>query len=366
MTGCGPKPVQKQSILDSPDYHLSQGLRLLDSGNTADAEIAFNRVLDLDPDYAEGFSGMALVEAAKGNFSKARELANEGVGKARENTFTWAVRGRVKSLQQDGDDWAKKSDRDFRKANELDENEELVYYWWGISKTFQYDYDEASRLFSKVIEMKGEYAQSADEEFAKIQRILRAAPGSRVGQRIALMDKIDRADLAVLFLEELKLIEVLEKNRKVEYDTEYTPPENGQPRFMAKNYNINSLPVDVEGHWAQTWIKQILETGVMEVGPDNRFSPDQKITKAEFALFIQNILIDILHDESLATKYIGENARFADMRSGTAVYNAAALCIDHGIMTGNLDGTFAPSDTVNGADALLIIRSFQNYLKMIF
>jgi Tfp pilus assembly protein PilF len=366
LTGCGPKPIQKQSILDTPDYHLSQGLRLVEDGNLSDAEIAFNRALDLDPDFAEGFSGLALVEAEKGNFKKARELANEGVANARENVFTWAVRGRVKSLQQHGDDWYKKANKDFKRALELDQEEELVYYWWGISKTFEYDYDEASRMFSRVIEMKGAYAADADTEFAKIQRILRAAPGSRVGKRIALLDKIDRADLAVLFMEELKLQEVLEKNRKVEYDTDYNPPESGQVHFMDRDYSGRTLASDIEGHWAETWIKQIIETGVMEVGPENRFSPDQKITKAEFALFIQNILIDILHDESLATKYIGENSRFADMRSGTATYNAAALCIDHGIMSGNLNGTFGPTETVNGADALLIIRSFQNYLKMTF
>jgi len=366
LTGCGPKPVQKQSVLDSPDYHVSQGIKLIDKNEIGQAEIAFKRAQALDPDYAEAFSGLALVEAYRSNFRMARELSDEGVARDKNNPFTWAVRGRVKSLQQDGDNWAKKADRDFNKAYNIDEDEELVYYWWGMSKTFEYDYSEASRLFTKTIEMKGDYAESADREFAKIQGIIRSAPGSKIGNRIALVEKIDRADLAVLFLEELKLQEVMERYRSKQYDVSFAPPDSRNVMTGRKPSGEEDLPLDVIDHWAQTWIKQIIDLGIMESGPNGYFSPDQEITKAEFALFLQNIIIDVMHENSLATKYIGETSRFIDMRSSSATYNAAALCVDRGIIKANLDGTFGPTEYVSGADALLIIRSFQNYLSMSF
>ncbi|HEB83780.1 MAG TPA: S-layer homology domain-containing protein [Bacteroidetes bacterium] len=124
--------------------------------------------------------------------------------------------------------------------------------------------------------------------------------------------------------------------------------------------------MDIEGHWARTWILDALRFGVMEVSPDNRFYPDLPVSRAEYALFLTNILVDIFHDESLATRYIGEPSRFKDMRSNTATYNAAALCVDRGLMQPRLDGTFGPTENVSGPEALLIIHSLRDQLRMVF
>jgi len=366
IAGCGPKPQTSQSVLDTPDYHVSQGMKLLENGKVDEAETSFQRALDLDPKYAEGFSGMALVEAARGNFDKARDYADDGVAHDKKDPLTWAVRGRVKSLQMDGDDWLEKADRDFGIAVDIDPNEDRIYYWWALAKAQAYDFDEAAKLLSKAIELKGQYAAEADREFARIQKIQRAAPGTRVGKRIALLPTIDRADLAVLFMEELKLAEVLDKYRPKQFDTSYEPPEDPTQMKTGGGGDETGLPSDVKDHWARTWIRQVIDLGVMEVSPDNKFYPDTRVTRAEYALFLQNILVDIMHDPSLATKYIGEPSRFKDMRSGMATYNAAALCVDRGIMDAYMDGTFRPTEKVSGADALLIIRSFQNYLRMNF
>ncbi len=366
LVGCGPKPEKSQSILDSPDYHISQGMKLLNRGQADQAEISFSRALALDPKYAAAISGMALIEAEKKNYKEARDLASEAIDKDDKNPFTWAVRGRVKSLQMKGDNWAKSSDKDFEKSIKIDDQDDLTYYWWALAKSYDYDFGGASNLFSKVLEFKGVYAADANREFLRIQNILRAAPGTRVGSKIALMPKIDRADLAVLFLEELKLVEVLEKNRVKEYiDDSYAPPTDLN-MLPEEQQATDKTPKDVREHWAQTWINEIIETGIMEVSPDHLFYPDQEITRAEYALFLQNILIAILHEPEIATKYIGEDPRFKDIRSNTATYNAAALCVDRGIMRSDMDGTFRPSETISGADALLIIREFQQRLSIVF
>lgn len=364
--GCGPKPETRQSVLDTPDYHVSQGMKLLDRGQIDDAESSFQRAMGLDRNYAEAYSGMALVQAEWGNWDEARDMADEGVARDKKNPITWAVRGRVKSLQMEDDDWLKGSDRDFYRANDLDPTNDLVYYWWGMAQAQAYNFREASDYLSRAIELNGEWSKEADQELARIQKILRAAPGTRVGSRIALLNKIDRADLAVLFMEELKLAEVIDRTRPKTPDTGYNPPKDPTDAYgdVSKQF---TLPDDVRDHYARTWIRQIIELGVMEVSPDNKFYPDTPVTRAEFALFLQNILVDVMHDPSLATRYIGESpSRFSDMRSGMATYNAAALCVDRGIMDPNLDGTFGPTDPVTGADALLIIRAFQQHLEYDF
>jgi len=365
LIGCGPKPEISQSVLDTPDYHVSQGMKLLDRDEVDEAESAFRRAIGLDKSFAEAYSGLALVEAMRGNFKDARSYADDGVAKAKKNPITWAVRGRVKSLQMEGDDWIKRADRDFYTAAELDPNEDLIYYWWGMAYARAYDFREASNHLSRAIELNGQWSASADRELAQIQKILRSAPGTRVGSRIALLNQISRADLAVLFMEELKLAEVIERKRPKEFDTAYAPPTDPTSMYGGEKEST-TLPADVNDHWALSWIRQVVKLGVMEVSPDNRFYPDTPVTRAEYALFLQNILVDVMQDRTLATKYIGEESRFKDMRSGMATYNAAALAVDRGIMEARLDGTFGPSERVSGADALLIIRAFQNYLKFVF
>ncbi len=369
LAGCGPKKLQSESLLDRPDYHVSQGLKLLERGDTDGARKSFDRALGLDPKYAEGYSGMALLEATLGNFKEAHDYADEGIDKSDKNAWTYVCRGRVYSMERKGDNWIKKADDDFEKALKIDPELSEAYFWWGVAKKNFYDFTKAGELFSATIEFKDEWATRADIEYEIIQKIQRAAPGTRVGMKIALLDVVTRADLAVLFLEELKLVEVLERHGEKEYDTGFKAPddptvyqeEGSEDRAFSANE-----PVDIDGHWAQSWIQDIMQYGVMEVSPDRKFYPKEDITRAEFALFIQNITIKALHDDEIATKYIVEDSRFKDMRSGTATYNAAALCVDRDIMDANLDGTFKPMEKVSGADALLTIRKFQNQLRMSF
>jgi tetratricopeptide (TPR) repeat protein len=361
LASCGPKPRTSESLLDTPGFHFSQGMRLLNRGELGEAEIAFNKALQLENRYVPALSGLALVELGSDNMEKAHDLADEAVSLDKDNAFAWAVRGRVKSVWKKDEDWSKAANRDFEKSLELKPGSEQTLFWYGQAKVAQYDFQGASGLFSDVIAMKGEFAERADEAFEKVQKVLRAAPGSKLGMRIALMEQVNRADLAVLFLEELKLREIFERRADVDPEQTFVPPGEDQTDMESTN-----LPSDVQDHWARTWIREVLEMGVMEVATDGGFYPDQEVTRAEYALLLQNILIIVFDDPTLATRYIGEDARFNDMPSNSATYNAAALCVDRGVMQPTVEGSFEPMKPVSGAEALLIIRQFQNYLRMTF
>ncbi len=362
--GCGPKPRTSESVLDNPQFHVSQGMKLLERGDAGDAEIAFQKALELDERYVPAISGLALVKASREDYKGAFKDADDAVALDRNSAFALGVRGRVKSLWRKQDDWAKGANEDFEQALKLDPDNQRLLFWYGQAKEWQFDFAGATALFSRIIEQKGEYAEQADAEFAVVQKILRAAPGSRLGMKIALLDKITRADLAVLFLEELKLREVFDRLGEKHYDTAYKPPETSAEG--AEQAPGPAVPPDVVDHWARTWIMQVIEMGVIEPASDGNFYPDETVTRAEYALLLQNILITVMHEPDLATKYIGEQSRFKDMRSGTATYNAAALAVDRGVMQATVEGTFEPMKTVSGADALLIIRQFQNHLRMTF
>jgi hypothetical protein len=128
-----------------------------------------------------------------------------------------------------------------------------------------------------------------------------------------------------------------------------------------------SGPTDIVDHWAKNWISDIVKIGGMEEFPDHTFRPDDLITRANYSMTMQQILILATSDKTLATKYFGGQSRFPDMRSDHFAYNAAALMVDRGIMTADkMSGTFNPEGKMSGADALLAIRDFQNALRMEF
>ena len=45
----------------------------------------------------------------------------------------------------------------------------------------------------------------------KVQKILRALPGTEIGKKLALQDKISRADAAAVFVHELEVDRLFEK-----------------------------------------------------------------------------------------------------------------------------------------------------------
>jgi tetratricopeptide (TPR) repeat protein len=367
MTGCGPKPIQKESVLDTPDNHYAMGLRALDRGALDAAAEEFNRATALDPNYPGGYVGSALVCAEKKDFVKAFELVDKGIGKDPQFIDGPITKGRILAIQRKGDDWLENAVKQFNKALKLDPNSDKAFFFMGEAYKNAFAFGDAVQAFSKVIELKGDYAKRANSEWELVQKIQRAAPGTKVGKQIALIPEIDRADIAVLFIEELKLLEVLEKRQPKVYDTKFHPPADPTAYAAAKAADEGPA-TDIAGHWAKNYILDILKAGAMDVFPDHTFKPDEKITRANYAVFIQNILLVVTGDQSLASKYFGQDSRFPDVNSTNFAYNAICLAVDRGIMktADPLSGAFGPRDPVSGADALLIIRDFQNALKMTF
>ena len=107
-----------------------------------------------------------------------------------------------------------------------------------------------------------------------------------------------------------------------------------------------------------------LQVRGLEPGPNHTFEPDKLITKAEFALMLEDILIKVSGDEKLATKYIGATSLFPDVRNDHYAFNAVMTATSRGFLEADkATGEFNPGAPVSGADALLAIRAFKDQLK---
>ena len=63
-------------------------------------------------------------------------------------------------------------------------------------------------------------------------------------------------------------------------------------------------------------------------------------------------MIMVTGDESLATKYIGENSRFPDVRSSHYAYNAISLMVDRGM---SMPDAFRESSRLTGGNRWMVI-----------
>jgi len=366
LSGCGPKPIARESILDTPENHYNQGLRALDRGQLEQAAQNFNRATALNPNYPGGYVGMGLVLAEQKQFRQALESVDKGLGKDKNFVDGYIAKGRILVKQRRGDNWLKDALKEYERALKINPNSDAAMYHTGMAYKGAFEFRNAENAFSRVIEQKGDYAKPANAEWELVQKIIRAAPGTKIGAQIALIPQIDRADLAVLFIEELKLNEVMAQKQKKTYDTGFRAPDD--PTAMQTTTRTQmATATDIGDHWAKNWIEDILKLGVIDPFPDRTFRPNEKITRANYAMFLQNILLAVTGDDALATRYIGTPSRFPDVNASHFAYNAICLAVDRGIMkAGTLDGAFGMADPVSGADALLIIRELQNHLRMTF
>ena len=215
-----------------------------------------------------------------------------------------------------------------------------------------------------ALNIDGAWSEKAGEALQKVHKIVEAQPGTKYGKIIALEDEINRADLAVLFIEELNVVQRIERREATIAEPDlFFKPEN--PLEFSMSSEESAQIIDIEGHWAESMIRDFVETGLFDVMQDHKFYPDESVTRIEFAGAVQRLIYMVTRDKGIFTKYIGEQeSHIRDMRTDHPYYGAAMLCVERDIMDlDKMTGNFQPNDHVSGPDALLLIRDIKNALK---
>jgi len=363
---CAPKERKPLSRLDTPEHHTFTGIKLMDQGKYDDAEREFQLALQLDPKFSRAYAGSGLVKAYQGDFKNAFKLMKKAKKYAKtdkEEVFYHIGQLRLYTMSKADDDWLEEGEDEFEDAIKLDPKSSAAYYFMGVAYKVGLEFGKAADMFAKVLDLKDEYVGVADKEWKLVQKIQRAMPGTVTGKKIALVESITRADIAALFMEELRIDVLYEKRGVKTYDTSFKDPE----KFKAVKEKPPLTAADISDHVLRSDIEGILRIGVrgLEVYPDGAFHPDDLINRAAYAMMLEDILIKVTGDQDLSTKFIGTTSPFPDLRNDLPYFNAVMVVTSRGIMKSKdfASGEFTPLSSVSGADALLIIRNFKEELR---
>jgi tetratricopeptide (TPR) repeat protein len=368
IVSCAPRPRTAVGEMDTPAHHVNVGMKFLDAGKLADAQREFDLALQMDRKYSQAHVGAALVKAyqndLKGAF-KSMETAEDLAKTQDDKEFMKIGFIRLHTMNQAADKkWLERAKDEFDDIIKKNPRSAAAYFFMGKAYKEALDFNNAGRMFTKVIELKGDYTAQADTEWNLMQKIQRALPGTVAGKKIALHEKVTRADVAALFIEELKIDVIYKKRTPKTFDTSFKDPEKakesgGEMVLSAKDIVDHPLRSDIEG------VLKMQLRG-LEVFPDGAFRPNEFIDRATYAMMIEDILIKITGDNTLATKLIGGPSPFPDLRPDLPYYNAVMVVTSRGIMEAKdiSTGEFAPLGPVPGVDALLVIRKLKDELKI--
>lgn len=368
LAACGPKAVAPKAALDTPEHHVSNGDKLLKAGKITDARQEFQRAKALDPKFSPAYAGLGLVHGLQNDFKTAFQLMKQADKYAKNKDQELSVlvgnmRLYIMGREQIDQKWLKQVEKYYKKATRKLRDHPAAYFYMGLAYKHAYAFDKARQALAKVIDINKEYVAAADKEYALIQKIERAMPGSSIGRKIALLEKISRADVAALFIQELHIDELFKKHAPKKFDTAFKSPQTESGSGPSPK---SAAATDIAEHVLKIDIEAIIAIGIkgLQPYPDHKFRPENMVNRAEFAMMIEDIIALITRAEGLATQFIGNQSPFPDIRNDLPFFNAVMVCTTRGILQVKdaATGEFDPLGRVSGADALLSIRTLKTQL----
>jgi tetratricopeptide (TPR) repeat protein len=364
LTACGAGPAKPEAALDTPEHHYLTGIRLSNKEDWNGAMQSFQRAVALDPKYAPGYAGIGLVHGAKGEYREAYKAIDKAKDLQKSPAIVAEVmKIRVLSMER-GKDWLGDAEDEYKTAMKRDAQNAELHFYMGRAYRMGLEFDKAADQFKTVLDLNKDFTGEADKEWHVVQKIQRAAPGTKIGKQIAIIEKISRADVAALFIQELNIDRLFEKRGKT-FDSSFKSPTKEE--FKADKVVAMEPATDIATHPLKPDIDTVIQLGVrgLEPSPDHKFEPSKPLMKAEYAVMLEDIMIRITGDTKLASQFFGQKSPYPDVRSDVYFFNAAMLLGSRGILEADkVTGEFGGNQAVSGADALLAIRMFKEALKI--
>lgn len=390
ISSCGKKALVPPTQLDTPSHHTYAGLKLLELGKYSDAKREFQMAATIDPRYSKAYTGLALVHIAAGNPALAWDHLDLGLKYARsdeDKLFVYVSKIRYYTSGRAEASWLALSKSQFEEAIALDSKHAPAYYYMGLAYKIALEFDQAQQMFDKVIEQKTEHVSDAREQIDILEKIKSLKPESPTGKMIALKERMTRADVAALLMDELGVKRIYLKQPEEIVKPDLTPKEikqdkmtssdisetsKGAPREGSETQRISmtsrAKANDIGNHLFRKEIEEILEIGVPGLQNDARgnFNPDEVISRGELAVILEDVLIKMTGEKDLAAVYVSSKSLFPDVPSEMPYFKSIIAVTSQEIMEAKNIQTkeFAPLKPVSGLEALGIMNKLKKKFKL--
>lgn len=378
FAGCAPKQKEGISPMDNPWHHYAGGMQALEENDVAGAAAKFDRALHLTEEFAPALAGKSLVlahgEASDKNTEMALKVLDEAVDamdKEREKFIvrTTAIRIYAK-LKSKG--WLGKAQSAHHKAINIDNLPEadLPYYrakeaadYFMAAAWFKYDFRKSEPLLQKVLGARsgGKWQPKADALYKRVQKISRAGANHTIGGialAIAVKEQVTKGDLAAILVDELKLDRLFAgripiKSQLAKMSAEHDAEDLADNPFKSEIFKI--LKWNVRGLMTE----QDPKTGGWI------FKPEAPVSRKALALTLEDVLIKLLMDDQMATRWIGmDRSPYPDVAPTTPWFGAVQNVTTRNLMETDLSGEFRPNDPVDGAELLLAVFKLRNVINI--
>lgn len=395
LISCGQKSRVAVSQLDTPGHHTFTGLKLLELEKYPDAQREFKMAIQLNNSYSKAYTGLALVNIFNGKLDAAAEnltLASKYAASDEEKLFADVNRIRYYSISKSDAKWLELARKQFDEAVAIDSGHSPAYYFMGMAYKDALEFNQAGQMFARVIQLKTDHIADAEAQLKFLQSVEQAKPATETGKKIALVEKITRADAAALFMEELKIrklynkeepnnpappakaieagAEELKETQKAAPEVKETEKASMEPPpvVIAAPAPVKLMANDIADHPLKKYIEGILEAGVrgLENDPKGNFKPDEVLSRGEYAIMLEDILIKLTGEKDLAARYVNSKSLFPDVPADMPYFNAIISVTSRDIMTAKntKTGEFAPLKPLSGVEALLTISKLKEKINI--
>ena len=259
-------------------------------GDWVAAEAAYLELLDTQPDASFVHVGVAEARLRRGDLDGALESVRQATGQDPDNGRALVIQGEI--LEARGD--LTGAEAAFLRADAVDPSDETA------------------------------------ERLARVRATRRLATLPTEFRAISARDRVTRADLAALL------------------GVQFEP-------LLADAVAGEATPIitDTREHWSHPWILAVTQARVMTVDAAYRFEPHRILRRGELAEAVANLLYLIAEIDPLGAEIWRESdPRIADMSESHLNYASVVDAVAAGVLSTFTDGTFQPTRSVSGTEAV--------------
>ncbi len=392
MVGCSATTETRKpsAALDTPEHHLLRANDFIAQNNWVNARRSVRLAQEIASQDPVVLSMQALITAQQSTLAgktptekqtlylQSEEFLDNASDRAstpKEQVQVLANSIRTQAFLKDKPNWYEQAQNAFEEAQGVIGENSTLYpftvsleYYMGQAHEASFKFEQALTSYRAVVRQRGAFLQQATRALERVEQVLRAAPITDRGNRIATLRALTRADMAALLVEEFELAKLRQSSTTQANSNQFQVPES-QQKFQPTQGNQTSLALDIAEHPLQADIEEVIKHGIRGMQPDPRqlFYPNEVVTRAEYAMILEDILISLTNDESLATRFIGESSPWQDVRPDAFYYNASRVLVSRGIMSLNdkLGARFEPQKPISGSQALLGLRLLANEVRTV-